>query len=126
MPARKSRTRKVRGTRVRPGPRPRARPKRVKSSKGTGATRGLQQRLARLDATLKAERARHGRALAALQRAADRRLAAMMSEIAALRHPEARAEALARLLGERDTALAARAERIAELEALLRTPTQLG
>jgi len=70
---------------------------------------------------------RHVRALAAAGRAADRRVAALMNELTALRHHEARAQALTRLLAERDTALARQAQRIAELEAaLLRTPTQLG
>ena len=50
----------------------------------------------------------------------------MMSEIASLRHHEARADALARVVAERDRALAAQAQRIAELEALLRTATDLG
>ena len=88
--------------------------------------RTVERRLARLTAALKTERDRHKRQLATLQRTADRRLTAMVKEIAALRHHEARAEALARVLAERDTALAVQAERIAELEALLRTPTQLG
>jgi hypothetical protein len=71
-------------------------------------------------------RQRHVRELAAASRAADRRVAALMNEITALRHHEARAEALTRLLAERDTALARQAKRIAELEAaLLQTPTQL-
>src|SRR5439155_864050 len=69
----------------------------------------------------------HVRELAAAQRAADQRLAALMRELTALRHLEARAQALTRLLAERDTALEHQARRIAELEAaLLRTPTQLG
>jgi hypothetical protein len=72
-------------------------------------------------------RQRYVRELAAASRAADRRVAALMNEITALRHHEARAEALTRLLAERDTALARQAQRIAELEAaLLRKPTQLG
>ena len=50
-----------------------------------------------------------------------------MREITALRYHQARADALARLLAERDIALARQTQRIAELEAaLLRTPTQLG
>jgi hypothetical protein len=88
--------------------------------------RALERRLARLSAAREVERGRHARQLAAVRRATDRRLAGMLSEIAALRHHEARAEALARLLAERDAALAAQAERIRRLEALLRTPTQLG
>jgi len=78
-------------------------------------------------AQVEALRQRHVRELAAARRAADRRLAALMREMAALRHHEARAQALTRLLAERDTALARQAQRIAELEAaLLRTPTHLG
>jgi hypothetical protein len=80
-----------------------------------------------MTAQAKAQRQRHIRALAAARRAADRRLAALMRELTALRHHEARAQALARLLAERDAALARQAQRIAELEAaLLRTPTHLG
>ena len=60
------------------------------------------------------------------QQEADRRLAEVVQEIATLRHHEARAEALTRLLEERDRVVAAQAERIAELERLLRTPTKKG
>jgi hypothetical protein len=88
--------------------------------------RTLERRVARLVAAAKADRDRHARQLAAVRRAADRRLTAMVKEIAALRHHEARAEALARLVAERDTALAEQAERIERLEALLRSHTQLG
>jgi hypothetical protein len=88
--------------------------------------RTLERRLARLTAALASERERHGRRLTAVRRGADRRLAAMVKEIAALRHHEARAEALARVLAERDMIVAAQAERIAALEALLRSPTHLG
>jgi hypothetical protein len=49
----------------------------------------------------------HARKLAAVRRGANRRLAAMLREIASLRHHEARARALERLLAERDAALAA-------------------
>ena len=80
-----------------------------------------------MTAQVEALRRRHVRELAAAQRAADQRLAALMRELTALRHHEARAQALTRLLAERDIALAHQARRIAELEAaLLRTPTQLG
>ena len=80
-----------------------------------------------MTAQVEALRRRHVRQLAAAQRAADQRLAALMRELTALRHLEARAQALTRLLAERDTALEHQARRIAELEAaLLRTPTQLG
>jgi hypothetical protein len=47
----------------------------------------------------------------------------LVQEIATLRHHEARVEALTRLVAERDAALALQAERIAELETLLRDPT---
>lgn len=73
-----------------------------------------------------AERVRHERQLTALRRAADRRLAQVVQELAALRHHEARAQTLTRLLAEREAQLAAQWERIARLEALLQTPTQLG
>jgi hypothetical protein len=64
--------------------------------------RALQREVARLTAALEAAEARYRRQLAAVRRAADRRMAAVVQEIAALRHHEARAEALARLLAERD------------------------
>jgi hypothetical protein len=66
--------------------------------------RALRRQVARLTAELRAAEARHRRQLAALRRAADRRMAAVVQEIAALRHHEARAEALARVLAERDAA----------------------
>jgi hypothetical protein len=102
-------------------PRARTRPRswRVPSP----AAKVLERRLARLEAVLAAERARAVRRAAALRRAADRRLATMMRELAALRHHEARAEALARLLAERDGKLAAQAARIARLESLLHGST---
>jgi len=89
----------------------------------TDRLRALRRQLARLTAAREAERERHTRQLQALRRAADRQLASMMSEIAALRHHEARLEVLTRLLAERDAALSAQAERIARLETLLQTPT---
>ena len=99
------------------------------SRRGTSATagvkaagRGLERRLARLQEQLKAERARHARQVAAVRRAADRQMAALVREIAILRHHEARAETMARLIAERDTALAAHAERVAQLESLLQAP----
>ena len=106
--------------------RPRPGKSRIGAVPRTSAGRSLERRLARLTAASKTERERHARQVAALRRAADRRLTAMLKEIAALRHHEARAEALARMLAERDAALASRAERIAQLETLLRTPTHLG
>jgi hypothetical protein len=86
------------------------------------AGRVLERRLAKLQEQLKAERARHARQVAAVRRAADRQMAALVREIAILRHHEARAETMARLIAERDTALAAHAERVAQLESLLQAP----
>jgi hypothetical protein len=68
--------------------------------------RALERMLARLSGERKTERTRHARQIAALRRAADRRLAMMLREIASLRHHEARAAALERLVAERDAALA--------------------
>ena len=76
----------------------------------------LQRELKRLSAALDAEREGHARRLAAAKRAADRRLAGMVREIALLRHHQARAEALERLLAERDATIAAQAERLARLD----------
>ena len=87
----------------------------------------LRREIARLTKALRTERAAAARRIAALQRAGDRRLAAMMAEIAGLRHHEARASALERLVAERDAMVAAKATRIADLEArLLQSPTDLG
>jgi hypothetical protein len=81
--------------------------------------------VARLTAELRAERGHHERVVAALRRAHARRLAAMVHEIAALRHHEAKAEALVRLLAGRDATLAAQAEHITRLEALLQKPGEM-
>ena len=62
--------------------------------------RELEREVARLEATLEAERRCHGRQLENVRRLADRRLTAIMKEIAALRHHEARAEELGRRLAE--------------------------
>jgi hypothetical protein len=86
----------------------------------------LERRLARLQAQREAERQRFTRQVLAVRRGADRRLSAMLREIAALRHHEARAEVLARMLAEREADLAVQAQRIAQLETLLRNPTHLG
>jgi uncharacterized protein YlxW (UPF0749 family) len=64
--------------------------------------RALERRVRRAEAALAQERERHERRLDAVRRAANRRLAAMMQEIAVLRHHEARADALSRLLDERE------------------------
>ena len=58
----------------------------------------LRRRVRRLEVALDAERERHARQLAHVRKAANRKLARMMQEIATLRHHEARAEALARML----------------------------
>jgi hypothetical protein len=85
----------------------------------------LRKRVARLLAARDAERQRHVRQLAQLRRSRDRRLSSMLREIAQLRHHEARAQALTRLLAERETALAAQAARVAELEARLPLPAEI-
>lgn len=64
--------------------------------------KALRRQVARLTTELQAVEVRHRRQVAALRRAADRRMAALVQEIAALRHHEARAEALARILTERE------------------------
>jgi hypothetical protein len=86
----------------------------------------LLRRIRQLTAEREAERARHARQLAALRRAGERRLAQMVQDIAALRHHQARAQVLDRLLAEREASLAAQSERLARLEALLQRPTELG
>jgi hypothetical protein len=87
--------------------------------------RVLERRLVRLGVELEAERRRSARRSAAQRREADRRLAAMVQEIAGLRHHEARSQALMRLLAERDAVLAAQAARIAHLESLLQDSTPI-
>jgi len=81
--------------------------------------RALQRQIGLLTKERDAERARHARQLAALRRASDRRLAALVGEIATLRHHEARADALTRMIGERDSALEVQGARLARLEVLL-------
>jgi hypothetical protein len=105
----------------------RQRPAVRKKARATPSVPSLRREIARLTKALGAERAAVARRIAALQRAGDRRLAAMVAEIAGLRHHEARASALERLVAERDAMLAANAARIADLEArLLQSPTDLG
>jgi hypothetical protein len=99
-------------------------PKRRALAKAAGV-RALERQVTRLAAARAADSLRHARQIAAVRRAADRRLAAMVQEIATLRHHEARAEALARLLGERDATIAALGERVSRLEALLPKSTPL-
>jgi hypothetical protein len=103
-----------------------ARRGKAKTARAQPSPRTLLRRLGQLNAQQEAERARHQRQLASLRRATERRLAEMVQDIAALRHHEARAEALARLLAEREAELAAQSERLARLEALLQRPTELG
>lgn len=102
--------------------------RRRKESAGAGNLQILKRLLARLTAARETEGRRHARQLAAVRRAADQQLAVMMREIATLRHLEARADALARLVAERDGVIATQRERIAQLETLLKqaTPHTLG
>jgi hypothetical protein len=102
---------------VAPGPEP--------GGEGSAPAPDLERRLGRLLAEREAERLRHAQELDDVQREADQRLAGLVAELSALRHHEARAEALTRLLAERDAELAARDERIAHLETLLQNPTRL-
>ena len=95
--------------------RPSRPPARSKSA-SSQTIRGLERRIAQLLAERDAERGRQGRRLAALRRACDRRLAALVSEIASLRHHQARTEALERLVAERDATLLRYAARLRELE----------
>jgi hypothetical protein len=82
-------------------PKRRAAPPRPRETKDD-VIRRLERRMKRLVKEHAAEREQFERSIAATKRAADRRLAVMMRELAELRHHEARAEALARLLAERD------------------------
>ena len=73
-----------------------------KKAPATAATvRTLERRVKRLERQLAETEARHERRVELVRRAANRRLAAMMQEIATLRHHEARAGALERLLATR-------------------------
>jgi hypothetical protein len=96
-------TRRSRTTRRATKTSKRARPK----AKPTDVARTLERRLKRVVAERAAESERHARQLLAVRRAADRRLTVMMNEIAALRHHEARAGALERLLAQREAQLSA-------------------
>ena len=96
--------------------------RRTGTAAGNGTGRTLERRLVKLEGQLKAERVRHQREVGTLRRSGDRQTAALMREIALLRLHEARAEALARLLAERDVALGALADRVAQLESLLQAP----
>ena len=78
--------------------------RRAKTSGGVSVAasmRALERRVKRLERQLESAAAAHERKLELVRRAANRRVAAMMKEIAALRHHEARAKALERLLASR-------------------------
>lgn len=74
------------------------------TSAAAAALRTLERRVKRLERELEKAREQHERRVELVRRAANRRLAGMMQEIAALRHHEARAEALERLLARREGA----------------------
>ena len=71
------------------------------STSGGGGIAALQRRVKRLERELAEALATQERRVELVRRAANRRLAAMMKEIATLRHHEARADALERLLASR-------------------------
>lgn len=81
-----------------PAPR---RPETLTKAELLRALRRAERRVRALEAALETERGTRARKVEAVRRAADRRLAAMMREIALLRHHEARAAQLERLLAER-------------------------
>lgn len=81
------------------------------------SARTLERRLKAAEAAIEALRQRHAKQLEALRRAADRKLAELVQEIVALRHHEARADMLARLLAERTAAAAQSAEESNHAEA---------
>jgi len=105
--------------------RSRRRTPRRPSTRKSPSVPSLTRRLARLAARHRADAERHARALSALRRAHDRRVAALVQEIAQLRHHEARNQVLTRQLAEHDAVLDARTRRIAELESLLQKATEL-
>jgi hypothetical protein len=87
-----------------PSKRPTSR--RAKTNGGDGAVatmRTLERRVKRLERQLEGAAVAHERKLERVRQAANRRVAAMMKEIAALRHHEARAQALERMLATRPT-----------------------
>lgn len=77
---------------------PARKPSAASARTNAAAVRALERRVKQLEKALAATRARHERTLEQVRRAANRQLATMMQEIATLRHHEARAEALARLV----------------------------
>jgi hypothetical protein len=84
------------------------RPTKPAEDEGAVDPRVLKRRIRRLELTLAQERTRHLQKIELVRRAANRRLAAMMQEIATLRHHEARAEALERMLAARPATSEAR------------------
>jgi septal ring factor EnvC (AmiA/AmiB activator) len=78
--------------------------RRTTTKKTPPSVRALERRVKRLEAELSAAAERYARRIERVRRAADRRLTAMMQEIATLRHHEARADALARLLAAQGVA----------------------
>jgi hypothetical protein len=70
------------------------------------ALRAAERRLKRAAAALETLKASQQKKLAAVRRAADRKLAVMVQELAALRHHEARATALERMVKEYQAAAA--------------------
>lgn len=81
------------------------------------SARTLERKLKQAEAAIEALRQRHAKQLEAVRRAADRKLAELVQEIVALRHHEARADMLARLLAERTAAAAPAAEESNHAEA---------
>ena len=84
-----------------PSKRPTTRRAKADGDEAAATMRALERRVKRLERQLAGAAAEHERRLELVRRAANRRLAAMMKEIAALRHHEARAQALERLLESR-------------------------
>ena len=85
-----------------PSKRPTSRRAKTNGGESPAASmRTLERRVKRLERQLVGAATEHERKLELVRRAANRRLAAMMKEIAALRHHEARAQALERMLASR-------------------------
>jgi len=84
-----------------PSKRPTTRRTKADGDEAAATMRALERRVKRLERQLEGAAAAHERKLELVRRAANRRVAAMMKEIAALRHHEARAKALERLLASR-------------------------
>jgi len=84
-----------------PSKRPTTRRAKANGAEAAATMRALERRVKRLERQLEGAAAAHERKLELVRRAANRRLAAMMKEIAALRHHEARARVLERILALR-------------------------